>query len=763
MAAYEELEDEDDRWRREDVADGTAAAASSGSIVSNHNDSLLTKEKQSDKSNDVSEKYRIKDENFRGRDENSMRRNRHHSDERWAENYSGERRDARISRIIPSDQYNNNNSNYGRHHHNHQFDGRRKRGRVLDGVGDRSVTGRYNSTSSPSNDEKRGRLTQNYGHSHNHTGGNHERRIHQGDGSGYNNHNNHKNSSNRHQRQKHGHDIGIYIPDNLKHIPPPPPPPQQPYPSNFSQHLSNNLVQNHRNHNGNLLEGISDVNRNTTQNVAEEPQGKTFTPLTGASQPPSSRVIILSGIPHYIPWRALQTYFIQEWDTKVLYVHINTQQHSSNNQPNDISSKPQQEQQHKRLDTAYIKFATHNEAIRIINGLNLGSCMPILGESTIRVVGLHDNDTIENVRERWKNNQTAQRRHNTDNIMSGAKQQSKNVNHNRSYDHYHPQQQQLANNTSEEVTEFDKNKQSSQAQGHLGETEKRGHGQKQSDQEWKEEQERRETQWKANQEEQKQKRLETRKLLIEKMVSLEKRKDLVSKQEEALQKSLVLHKKMLGMIKISTDRAKKMKEIIVIQKKVNELKKEMLSVTSQIEDAKKEEKMRVLGYRSRIQMNQTPSESVTRRTFRLDKRTTTLVVTGFPPDTSIDDVKKHFECFGSIRNLARYTNRNDVIDESNTKAEEKSTAFLVTCNSRSTAERVKVEGSNYKDLELLFDWHQGQNAAIKGIHEEGKGEVEIDENENDVDEEGHEDIQNTYWNEDENMMVDYDYDDCDDS
>jgi len=185
--------------------------------------------------------------------------------------------------------------------------------------------------------------------------------------------------------------------------------------------------------------------------------------------------------------------------------------------------------------------------------------------------------------------------------------------------------------------------------------------------------------------------------------------DKLSKMEDMTQKQLTLHKKMLGLIKDATDKAAKMREILDLQKKANETKKEVMSTQAEADALAKEEGERIKEINVRHQQEQRRS----RQRFSLDKRSSTLVVTGFPFDCTFaeDAVRKHF--------VAALGGKEDGGDDAAAAAAAASNAIksmemenggatvVISFTSRANAEKAKAGGAEYQGSTLSFKWRHG--------------------------------------------------------
>lgn len=170
----------------------------------------------------------------------------------------------------------------------------------------------------------------------------------------------------------------------------------------------------------------------------------------------------------------------------------------------------------------------------------------------------------------------------------------------------------------------------------------------------------------------------------------EKQLDLLKKQEVLLQKQLDAHKKLLAMLKTSTNKdtdstANKLKEILALSKKLNSVKKKKLDLLSE----KQGEQVR-----RQTHSNNVGCGHVRKRSYSLDKRTTVLNVKGLPTNTNEGEVKRHFTPYGTILNVHVHE-----IDSS----------ALVTFSSRTFAEKAKENGTIFNNNMLSIQWHHNKN------------------------------------------------------
>ena len=178
--------------------------------------------------------------------------------------------------------------------------------------------------------------------------------------------------------------------------------------------------------------------------------------------------------------------------------------------------------------------------------------------------------------------------------------------------------------------------------------------------------------------------------------------------EDMTQKQLTLHKKMLGLIKDATDKAAKMREILDLQKKAIETKKELISTQAEVDALAKEEGERIKEINVRHQQEQRRS----RQKFSLDKRSSTLVVTGFPFDCTFaeDAVRKHFvAALGGEEDDGAAATANAI---KSMEMEDDGATVVISFTSRANAEKAKAGGAEYQGSTLTFKWRHGRYATI---------------------------------------------------
>ena len=219
--------------------------------------------------------------------------------------------------------------------------------------------------------------------------------------------------------------------------------------------------------------------------------------------------------------------------------------------------------------------------------------------------------------------------------------------------------------------------------------------------------------------------------------------DKLSKVEDMTQKQLALHKKMLGLIKDATDKAAKMREILDLQKKANETKKDLMSTQAELDALAKEEGDRI----REINVWHKQEQRRYRQKFSLDKRSSTLVVTGFPFDCNFaeDAVRKHFvSALGG-----KQEQQDDGDDDGGSVAADKAIksmqveddggTVVLSFVSRSIAEKAKANGGDYQGSALAFKWRHGTgstpqpqppppSASSASIEDEG-GQIAVTGNE----------------------------------
>ena len=217
---------------------------------------------------------------------------------------------------------------------------------------------------------------------------------------------------------------------------------------------------------------------------------------------------------------------------------------------------------------------------------------------------------------------------------------------------------------------------------------------------------------------------------------LTSRVDNLSKVEGVTEKQLALHKKMLGMLKDATSKASKMREILDLQKKVNESKKEVIAIQAELEALDQEERERTKQIHIEHQQKQRQSK---KQKYTLDKRTSTLCVSGFPFDCTFatDAVRKHF--------ISALSSGGDDGDDDDGDAasgaikslevEDDGQSVVIAFASRAYADKAKAGGAQYEGTDLVFKWrYGGTNSSEPGTDEGAEEQVA----------EGHEDHDEKY-------------------
>ena len=163
------------------------------------------------------------------------------------------------------------------------------------------------------------------------------------------------------------------------------------------------------------------------------------------------------------------------------------------------------------------------------------------------------------------------------------------------------------------------------------------------------------------------------------------------------QKQLALHKKMLGLVKGTAEKAAKMKEILDLQRKANEIKKGIISFRADLDAVIKEEGDRVR------EINADSSPLSRMRKMTLDKRSSTLIISGFPLGTAEALVRKHLG--------AAPVGEEEIAGAgiSSIEMQDSGTTALVSFISRAAAEKAK-RGAGiaiYEGTGLSLSWQQG--------------------------------------------------------
>merc|ERR1712037_663910 len=206
---------------------------------------------------------------------------------------------------------------------------------------------------------------------------------------------------------------------------------------------------------------------------------------------------------------------------------------------------------------------------------------------------------------------------------------------------------------------------------------------------------------------------------------------LLQKQEEMLHNSLLLHKKMLTKLTDDNEKTKKLKEILIIQKKINSIKREALELATNLDT------------------NKPFYNSNNKKWFQLDKRTTVLMVKNIPNGSAIEDLQECFEMFGKLKSI-NWLNESDTTEES--------MGLLVDWGHRGIAERVKNDVVKYHDVELIATWYHSTregndniNVSFEKGNENNKEKFKSQKKKTSA--------ESKYHIEDDEMMIDYDEND----
>lgn len=209
----------------------------------------------------------------------------------------------------------------------------------------------------------------------------------------------------------------------------------------------------------------------------------------------------------------------------------------------------------------------------------------------------------------------------------------------------------------------------------------------------------------------------------------EQQKTLLEKQESLIEKQISAHKLILSKItqKASsgetsvggdetssdtqdqsqiTDNAgtkeMKLKEILALQKKLNQVKQQKFSILTKINEE-----------RRNIEMNPSPKPAPP-RSYSLDNRTTILSASGFPKDGSVEEdaIWKHFSSFGKVLTIEKDEIKEegkettDISTNDGENKQDDTDTYIVTFSNRFNAEQAKLNGSNFEEgkLTLSFKW-----------------------------------------------------------
>ena len=204
--------------------------------------------------------------------------------------------------------------------------------------------------------------------------------------------------------------------------------------------------------------------------------------------------------------------------------------------------------------------------------------------------------------------------------------------------------------------------------------------------------------------------LRRRDVLAGERSALEKRRSLLTLRGESLEKQLALHRRMLGMLKIPAEKAKKMKGMLALQREVTSGKKEALELLSAIDGIREKEEevtaglIRAPSQSSSHHHHHNPAQPHTplpppppRRTFALDKRTRTLRVAGLAPDVDEAALREGFGAFGDLAGVEIAVknggggDKEVRADGSGDPVEASAVVAMVTFVSRASAEQVSFE------------------------------------------------------------------------
>ena len=192
--------------------------------------------------------------------------------------------------------------------------------------------------------------------------------------------------------------------------------------------------------------------------------------------------------------------------------------------------------------------------------------------------------------------------------------------------------------------------------------------------------------------------------MTKKWQDLTSKVDNLTKVEGVTEKQLALHKKMLGLLKDPAGKAAKMREILDLQKKVNETKKEVISIQAELESLDKEERERTKQVHIEHQQKQRKSKQ---QKYTLDKRSSTMVVSGFPFDCTFatDAVRKHFIAALSGDEDADADAASNAIKS--LEVEDDGQSVVIGFATRALADKAKSGGAQYQGADLDFKWRYG--------------------------------------------------------
>lgn len=276
---------------------------------------------------------------------------------------------------------------------------------------------------------------------------------------------------------------------------------------------------------------------------------------------------------------------------------------------------------------------------------------------------------------------------------------------------------------------------------------------------------------------------------------------MLERQKEALERQLTLHKRMLLLmdkgavvggngesnesgVGLVAEKTKKMKEILGIQKKVNgltleifkevnpeleRLEKDVKNLVKEMEKAAAKAATEIAGNGG---MNDVDGNPI--RSFQLDKRSTVLRVEGLGKDTVLEDLKVQFSMQGVITDVKWIIHEVDRVEEEGASSMTNDTlkpTLLVYCSNRGVAERVRAHCQQYNGIDLTFAWHYDTTkkaplssssvvgrcpSLTLGVGADALDDVATTENSAVEVDGGGKGDKSLYWTEDDDLMVDYD-------
>lgn len=409
-------------------------------------------------------------------------------------------------------------------------------------------------------------------------------------------------------------------------------------------------------------------------------------------------MLILTNVPvqHLTP-RDLRTHFEQTYEG-IKVMHVST------------TSEECTVDQSTGLSTAYVKLRSPDDARRVLD--EVGKASPETGEITIGegndmvggicVTGLYESNMLgdnKRVDRQQQHQQQQQRGQGYGHGGSGHGGYQDYDNYDYEYGGYNEQQQQ----------QYPTQQESSKYPPRDPEQEKR---RKEAREEARRRRQEEFEELRRAKEERRAKIAEVKAEFNQKRQDLTSKVGNLTRVEGVTEKQLALHKKMLGLLKDPAGKAAKMREILDLQKKVNETKKEVISIQTELEALDKEERERTKQVHIEHQQKQLKSKQ---QKYTLDKRSSTMVVSGFPFDCTFatDAVRKHFIA-------ALSSGEDDDADAASNaikslEVEDDGQSVVIGFATRALADKAKSGGAQYQGADLDFKWRYGGKNSDEGI------------------------------------------------